>query len=679
MLPVLVILLAFALRAHRLPEVPFGWHPDEASKGLLARDVLAGKYNPAFFTAFTGRDALYVYLEALAFAVFGESIFAGRVLSAFIGVLTVAGTVAVGRAMFSRRVGLLAAGLIATSLWHIIASRNGYRAVIQPLVQIPVLWLLFREWRRSENAGRSWPRAVLAGVFLGLTQYTYTAARAFPLLVLALLALAWILSPSLIRERGRWLLPMLGSSAIVLLPLAVYFIRNPFDLYGRALQVSVVTPEWSGGDAIARLWRSIVETGRMFSVWGDPNYRFNIAGRPVFGPLVAAAFYGGSAYSLWKAVTSRGWRRVSYAALLAWLLIMLLPMTLSAESLPYFQRAIGILPAVYLLPAVALDAAASQARSLPRRKQSHRIARALSFTVGIVLILTLAWIAARAYFIQWHAVTRNDDDRRVAMVYAAESLRRRPAGATLYVSSEYFQHPTLAFLAPDVYDRTRWFDARHSLPLPPPGGQAAYVLLLENAPEPALLDLVPDLQLLRTELDRFGRPVLQIYGWAGGALPVPKDRSPAIWSSEVGYEPGDPHGLRHPIDLPARFGDVLALTGHDRTESPVRRGHILGIILQWHLLRRPDRHYSMFVHLLDDQSNVVAEYDANRYPTSFWREGGGETLLSYFPLWIDPGLPVGEYRLETGVYHQPTGERLTVYDDDEPVADRLLLRPVVVE
>ena len=34
-LSVLVVALAFFLRIYRLPEVPFGWHPDEATKGLL--------------------------------------------------------------------------------------------------------------------------------------------------------------------------------------------------------------------------------------------------------------------------------------------------------------------------------------------------------------------------------------------------------------------------------------------------------------------------------------------------------------------------------------------------------------------------------------------------------------------------------------------------------------------
>jgi hypothetical protein len=63
----------------------------------------------------------------------------------------------------------------------------------------------------------------------------------------------------------------------------------------------------------------------------------------------------------------------------------------------------------------------------------------------------------------------------------------------------------------------------------------------------------------------------------------------------------------------------------------------------------------------------------------FWRESGGETLLGYYPLHVKPETPPGEYQLEIGVYYQPTGERLPVYDENgEMVADRLLLRSVTV-
>jgi hypothetical protein len=366
-----------------------------------------------------------------------------------------------------------------------------------------------------------------------------------------------------------------------------------------------------------------------------------------------------------------------YAALLLWLLIMLVPMTFSAESLPYYQRAIGVLPAVYFFPALLLDALASFAVRYSARLV--KVVRILCTTICIVLFAGLAIQTYQAYFVDWHMAVQNDDDRRVAMVYVADYLKQVEPVDELYLSSEYGEHPTLAFLAPERYDGIHWFDAQQSLPLPPEGGSATYVLLLENLPQPVLLERMPDLRRVETGYDRFQRPVFEVYRWEGDAFPVPSDRTSGIISWERTFEPGDPQGMRQPIDLPVNFGGAMQFIGHDRNSDEVGAGEVLDVVLYWQLLQRPDRHYSIFVHLLDAQSQIVGEFDANSYGTKYWREDGGEMLLGYYPLRVNSGTPPGEYQLEIGVYHQPTWERLPIYDaSGEMVADRLLLRPVQV-
>ena len=134
-------------------------------------------------------------------------------------------------------------------------------------------------------------------------------------------------------------------------------------------------------------------------------------------------------------------------------------------------------------------------------------------------------------------------------------------------------------------------------------------MLLETAPQRLLLQRVPDLQRVLIEYDRFGRPVFEVYEWDAGVLPTPQDRSPAIWSFEVTYEPGDPQGLRHSIDLPVSFGQVMAFNGHDRSADTVKPGSNLELVLHWRLLAKPERNYSIFAHLLDGESRVVAGYD----------------------------------------------------------------------
>ena len=672
---ILITGVAAWLRLAALPDVPFGWHPDEATKALLARDVLAGKYFPAFFSAFTGREALYVYLEAFSFALLGERIVAARLLSAFLGVLTVALTYATGKRLFNRRMALFAAVFMAASLWHLIASRNGYRAVLQPLVQLPVILLLFEGWRaRKETSPRPF---VIAGLWLGVTQYSYTAARLFPLLLIGVVVCAALIRPAMVWSRRRGFLLMLLVSLFVFLPLGLHFLQNPIDFYGRAAQISVFSPEWAGGDSLARFWQSVKETARMFTVWGDINFRFNVAGEPVFGAADGILFYAGLLLSLWRLTWKRGLQRVAHITVLLWLAVMVLPMTLSAESLPYFQRAIGVLPVVYYFPALALDCVLTKLGQSRLFKE-----RALAAAGPILALALLAWLGTRTYvdyFETWHKAPRNDDDRRVAMVYAADYLKQAGPPETLFLSSQYVQHPTLALLAPEHYDQVQWFDASQSLPLPAEGVKASYLMLLENGIQGRLLEAAPGLQPHDRGFDRFGRAVFEVFRWPGAAWPTADDTSPAVWSWEVNFEQENASAARNQIALPVNFDDVIAFRGHNRAPQQVQPGDSLEIVLFWEILGRPERQYTFFVHLLDASSQVVAGYDANTYATTFWPDDGGELLLSYFPLSVPGELAAGEYQLEIGVYHQPSGERLPVLQDGRSVADRLLLEPVIID
>ena len=139
--------------------------------------------------------------------------------------------------------------------------------------------------------------------------------------------------------------------------------------------------------------------------------------------------------------------------------------------------------------------------------------------------------------------------------------RSKSRAGNLYLSTQYSQHPTLALLAQERFDGIHWFDARQSLPLPPPGEETAYILLAENAPNPWLLERAEGLQEVETELDRFGREVFTVYRWAGGPAPVPGDTSPPTWSWATTFD-GQTSELGTPIgaagqfwgyDVPARF------------------------------------------------------------------------------------------------------------------------------
>ncbi|MER3513588.1 MAG: hypothetical protein C4310_03650, partial [Chloroflexota bacterium] len=128
-----IILLAAALRFPALGQAPPGLYQDEAWNGLDALQVLQGA-RPLYFAANNGREPLFIYLVALAVGALGPSPAAIRLVAAVLGTLTIPATYALGRTWFNRRVGWLAAAILAITFWHVHLSRIGFRAVALPLI-----------------------------------------------------------------------------------------------------------------------------------------------------------------------------------------------------------------------------------------------------------------------------------------------------------------------------------------------------------------------------------------------------------------------------------------------------------------------------------------------------------------------------------------------------------------
>jgi hypothetical protein len=84
------------------------------------------------------------------------------------------------------------------------------------------------------------------------------------------------------------------------------------------------------------------------------------------------------------------------------------------------------------------------------------------------------------------------------------------------------------------------------------------------------------------------------------------------------------------------------------------------LTLYWHAVRPPADDYTVFIHLLGPEGNVVAQADSQpdkgQYPTSYWDEG--EQVSDTYELTLPADLPGGDYRLQAGMYRLATGERL---------------------
>ncbi len=103
------------------------------------------------------------------------------------------------------------------------------------------------------------------------------------------------------------------------------------------------------------------------------------------------------------------------------------------------------------------------------------------------------------------------------------------------------------------------------------------------------------------------------------------------------------------------FADAITLAGYRwRTE-----GASLKLDLEWDVVRAPGSDYKLFVHLLDADGALAAQYDAIpcawACPTSGWQAGQRIHDSAELRLW---NLPAGDYHLAVGWYRPETGERL---------------------
>jgi 4-amino-4-deoxy-L-arabinose transferase-like glycosyltransferase len=401
---------AALLRCCDLASLPPAHYRDVA---LTATDALrAAAGHPRLH--FTYDEGLYADLMGGLFRLIGPSDVAVRLPGAIFGLLTCWGVYLLGAALGDARAGVWGAGLLAVSLWHLILSRSGFRAVLLPLLLVVSMALLVEALRRGGRV-----RFAAAGALFGLGVHVYPAVRFAPFILLPL----WLAerrrdAPRLRRARGGLAL-FVGAAFLVALPMLVHYVRNPQDFNFPHRVVSVFSSKFSAARIPAVLAGNLLRTALMFHVRGDDNWRHNIAGAPLLDPLTGILVLAGAVLLL------RRRRRVEAALLFGWIGVMLLPNLLSVEGVPHALRSCGTLPALALLGGVGLAAAEEQ---LARRVGGRKAAA----VAAIILTLLGCWTAYR-YFRVW------GDDPRVAEAHdgayraAARRLLQAPPGVGRYL------------------------------------------------------------------------------------------------------------------------------------------------------------------------------------------------------------------------------------------------------
>jgi 4-amino-4-deoxy-L-arabinose transferase-like glycosyltransferase len=662
---VLIVLIGAGLRLWQIGALPPGLYRDEAFYGLDALHVLQGKF-ALYFAANNGREGLFMYLLAPAIALFGRTPEALRITSAVVGSLTVIAIYFAGRNMFSHRIGVLSAAILAINFWHLAISRVAFRAITLPLALCVLMALLFAALRTNALKPRL-IYAALAGVAFGITFYTYTSAQmTLPLFALYAISLFIGLRRELFarqsdeaRHRRRWsIIAFAAGALIVLLPLLLWLTQHYALYFNRAGQVSILNPDINNGDFLGTLLNNIVKSFGMFIAQGDRIWRHNLSLRPAFDGWLIPAFLIGIGVCLWRWV--RSWEsrlgseilgvetNVAPQFLLLWLGVFLVP-TILAEDTPHYLRAIGALPAACIIAAIGLEAVLAW---LSRRGIISGLTMFLrrrvsppAFVAAVLIVLS-GISTINDYF--------NDYVHRPIVAFWLEQQNVALAnGVNGFLDPSRAQNivqidkrladdnPALQFLVPAM-ENARDAGDRYSVRVaqPQPGMEFGRLIVDPNHDWTAMRNSLPSPTALRiTE---------------GPLAQADKEAQPRRAFITVDYSNGQP-----PAIAKHTFERGIGLV--DGTVAPAA-GNLYTVTLTWSATQPITEDLAVFVHWVRN-GEVVTQSDgspAQGYlPFPTWRPG--DWIVDQYLLAPPGGLQAGD-EIHVGIYRREGNQRLRVTD-----------------
>jgi hypothetical protein len=645
-----LFLLGFWLRVHELAALPPGLSSDEAVHAVDGLQISQSGNFP-IYEDFGRPEPLYNIVLAIGALFFGPHLFTLRLISVFIGVVSLA---AAGWAMrqclydFPLRlrwiISLAAIAALAVCLSHVTLSRALYRAILQPLFMFLFIGFLLRGLRIARRRD-----FILGGLSLGILMYTYTAALVVPI---SLTAVALSLAVFRLRTWRRWLLNLmvLGITfATLILPIAVRFLSHRQSVVGRASDVSGGGLSDLSGDRLSAL-------ARQFTDYGDPNPQYNVDSVPLLSPAFSLLFKIGL-----LALVVR--LRQPSSALLASLLLLCTIPVLAANEIPHGLRIMGefaVIPLIVGLGAALLFLIANWLPKVPRKIALVIVA----LLIALALFGDGAW-ANRIYAAYWTQSNpiRMYDQQFTKVDWFFRTDRRELAqwiaslkGPLLLPLDEIADATTRAWLMaayPNVKTARGDFKIPAGTRLIVPWQLETddirretrnYVLLDQGQ-----ITILPPLAVEAHAALLRNINEAQAIKRANGSLMARL----APVETPITFEARAPNA-----DLNVQFGDQFMLSnwlGPDTLrieQNDQKNPQSIPFTLNWSPLRRLGHYYNTFLQLQTQDLQRITGDDVWLlrwlYPTTLWKPG--DVVPDTHILNIPPTLAPGAYRLVAGAY-----------------------------
>ncbi len=627
-----IVLLAFGLRLFAIDRQDI-WGDEAFSIWLSSQplaDVVAG-----------GADThppLYPFLLFLWLRLAGSSPLAVRLLSAFVGTLTVPVLYALGRRAWpavdptgERRgrwpAALLAALLAAVSPVLVYYSQETRMYGLVALFSAASVYWAIRTWQK--------PRSVLAGLAYLLT--TLAAAYTHYYAFFVILAENLVLVVSMLRRRtwsslGRWL-AVQGALALAYIPWVL------------------VQTGFLSGKASARFEEWDLSTARRIAGETLGSFSAGLAVPATASRLVSVLFGIVIVAGLWVVIRRR---RVEPWLVVAYLLAPLFLAWVVNPIMPFFyaRYLLLIAPAFYVLAAWGAMAAA-------------RLWRPLGVVCAVILL------AASGYGLHGYYTDEAYAKGGYGQMMAYVETNAQPGDGL--VLANQLQRPIFEYYQPAGFEGQTYLFPQYGIPLEDPRTVEELASIASSHPRlwlvrfgnPAEYD--PDGFLIRWLATHGSKAYYGGWGDADLSLYV---TAPAASDASI----------QHP--LRADLGGQVRLLGYALSAEQVAPGDTLLLTLYWQALEPMDVGYTVFTHLLDAEAKIQAQMDSEPQggglPTDRWSVG--ETVQDNYALAVPAGAEPGPHTLEVGMYLLETLDRLPVTDSatGSLLGDRVLLGSVEV-
>jgi hypothetical protein len=662
LLAVVVLLLAFWLRLQKLDVYPPGLSNDEAVNAIDAFHFGRTGNFPLYEDP-NRPEPLYRISQGIDSRLFGPSVWAFRLTSVLVGVLSVAAAYwATSESLAelplpTRRIaGLAASGVLAVAIGHIALTRGLYRAVPQPLWMFLFAGFLLRGLRTGRRK-----YFVFGALSLAAAMYSYTAGLVLPG-SFAFIGLSLLIFR--LKSWRVWLPNMVIMGvvfAILIAPIGLLYLHDSTAVIGRASEVN------QGGFNLSRRINAFID---QFFIAGDENPQYNAASAPLIPPGFANLFYLGLLALLIRI------RQPSSALIAGFLILAAIPV-IPTNEITHGLRIIGEYAAFPLIIGVGVGVLLTVLAYLPYRMLLF------AGVVGVLAFLTLddGAYARKTYDNYWtqdtylweihHRKLHSGDwfyrpDRRDLALWILE--QDSPLLVPVDELSWQTVHTWLLTKYPTVTTASDDVQIPENTVLVVPWSLEAGDLERDTCHFALLQDgkmiLLPPLsdethQALLDGIDE-SDPVIRSVGdvdLVARYKPVPADM---VFVYEPQTVSGDPllvfgnHelglvGWRGPDVLTGKAGDELTYT------------------LEWESFRRLGHEYSAFLQIQtqDYQSLIGDDIRILRwlYPTTVWKTG--EIVPDIHRLTLPEDMQPGAYRLAVGLYPfvAPT-EHLPVYTAD---------------